>query len=88
MTPGPVRTRRSAVQQMMWGSRQGMRFFVRRVMPSSRRCKVCWVPSQGPFSVPFQIFQIRPSRKTPRLHHVIRVLSPGRGDGQPLGAVR
>jgi hypothetical protein len=59
MTSGPVRSRRSTVQQMMWGSRKGMRFFFRRVMPSSRRCKVCWVP--------FQVFQIRPSRKNPHI---------------------
>ena len=67
MTSGPVRSRRSTVQQMMLGSRKGMRFFFRRVMPSSRRCKVCWVPFQGLFSVPFQVFQIRPSRKNPHI---------------------
>ena len=48
------------------GEARGLRPFYRR-MPSGRRCKECLVPFQGLFSVPFQIIQIRPSRKNPNL---------------------
>ena len=38
-----------------------------RWLPSVMRCKVCWLPFQGPFSVPFKIVQMRPSRKNPSM---------------------
>ena len=38
-----------------------------RFMPSGRRCKLCFVPFQGPFSLPFRIVQLRPSRKNPNM---------------------
>lgn len=40
---------------------------INRHIPSGRRCKQCFAPFQGPFSVPYQIMQIRPSRKNPNL---------------------
>ena len=38
-----------------------------RIFPSEKRCKVCYVPFQGPFSLPFWIIQIRPARKNPNM---------------------
>jgi hypothetical protein len=38
-----------------------------RSLPSGKRCKECLVPFLGIFSVPFQLLQIRPSRKNPSL---------------------
>ena len=54
------------LRKLMGGSGPYMRFMNRR-MPSGRRCKGCWVPFQGPFSIPFQLIQIRPSRKNPNM---------------------
>ena len=45
-----------------WGTRS-----VYRHMPSAKRCKVCWIPFKGPFSMPFKIMQLRPSRKNPNM---------------------
>ena len=52
------------IHKLIGESRRELRFIFRR-MPSVKRCKVCWVPMRGPFSVPFQIMRIRPSRKNP-----------------------
>jgi hypothetical protein len=38
-----------------------------RRLPSERRCKECFVPFIGVFSIPFRLMQIRPSRKNPHL---------------------
>jgi hypothetical protein len=38
-----------------------------RLLPSNTRCKRCWAPFSGPFSVLHQFFLIRPSHKNPRL---------------------
>jgi adenylate cyclase len=38
-----------------------------RHLPSAKRCKECLVPFLGPFSIPFHLVQIRPSRKNPQL---------------------
>jgi hypothetical protein len=38
-----------------------------RHLPSSKRCKECLVPFLGIFAVPYQLLQIRPSRKNPHL---------------------
>jgi hypothetical protein len=38
-----------------------------RRLPSGRRCKECYVPFIGLFSIPFRLVQIRPSRKNPHL---------------------
>ena len=48
------------------GEARGLRPVYRR-LPSARRCKECFAPFQGLFSVPFQIAWIRPSRKNPNL---------------------
>ena len=40
---------------------------VNRRLPSNRRCKQCYLPFRGPFSVPFRLLQLRPSRKNPNL---------------------
>ena len=41
--------------------------WINRRFPSSRRCKQCLAPFRGLFSVPYQLIQIRPSRKNPNL---------------------
>jgi hypothetical protein len=38
-----------------------------RLLPANDRCKRCWAPLTGPFSVLHNILSIRPSRKNPRL---------------------
>jgi hypothetical protein len=38
-----------------------------RRLPSAKRCKECLVPFLGVFAMPFQLLQIRPSRKNPHL---------------------
>ena len=38
-----------------------------RLLPARERCKRCWAPLRGPFSIVHQMFLIRPSRKNPRL---------------------
>lgn len=56
----------SALRTLVGGSRQAThRIF--RYLPATRRCKTCSVPTQGPFSVPFQVIRIRPSRKNPNM---------------------
>lgn len=40
---------------------------VNRCLPSNRRCKQCYLPFRGLFSVPFRLLQLRPSRKNPNL---------------------
>ena len=40
---------------------------VYRHLPSSKRCKECLVPFLGIFAVPYQMLQIRASRKNPHL---------------------
>ena len=41
--------------------------FVMGKLPSLKRCKQCYVPFLGAYSVPFRAIQIRPSRKNPNL---------------------
>ncbi|MEO6164759.1 MAG: hypothetical protein ABIP88_11550 [Candidatus Binatia bacterium] len=38
-----------------------------RHLPSAKRCKECLVPFLGIFALPYQMLQIRPSRKNPHL---------------------
>jgi hypothetical protein len=40
---------------------------VNRRLPSNRRCKQCYAPFRGLFSIPFRLLQLRPSRKNPNL---------------------
>ena len=56
----------SALRKLVGGPRVGTRLLFRS-LPSGRRCKVCWVPMQGLFSVPFQAIRIGPSRKNPSM---------------------
>lgn len=63
-TPRPWHA--GALRKLVGGPRVATRLIFRR-MPTSRRCKVCWVPLQGLFSVLFQAIRIRPSRKNPHM---------------------
>lgn len=38
-----------------------------RHLPSAARCKECWAPFDGAFSIPFRLVQIIRSRKNPTL---------------------
>ena len=38
-----------------------------RFFPSGHRCKHCHAPFHGLFAIPFRLYQIRPSRKNPKL---------------------
>ncbi len=38
-----------------------------RLLPASGRCKRCWAPFGGLFSLGHRFFLIRPSHKNPRL---------------------
>ncbi len=38
-----------------------------RWVPSNGRCKQCVAQFFGPFSLPFRLLQLRPSRKNPNL---------------------
>jgi hypothetical protein len=38
-----------------------------RLLPAGDRCKRCWAPLRGPFSLFHWLFLIRQSRKNPRL---------------------
>lgn len=38
-----------------------------RHLPSGKRCKECLVPFLGIFALPYQLLQIRASRKNPQL---------------------
>ena len=53
------------MRSLMGDARGGRRIW--RHIPSGKRCKACFVPFQGVFSVPFLIMQIRASRKNPNL---------------------
>ena len=55
----------NAFRQIVGGD-PGMRRVLRR-LPAAKRCKQCYVPFLGSFSLPFQLIQIRPSRKNPNL---------------------
>lgn len=50
----------------MVGTTKMARLLNRR-LPSAKRCKECLVPFLGVFAMPFQLLQIRPSRKNPHL---------------------
>ena len=54
-------------QFMDHGARPAMRALFGHVMPSSRRCKGCLLPFHGPFSIPFRLAQLGPSRKNPNI---------------------
>ena len=87
MQVGPPRLQIGGVHKLLWGSRRGLRLFFRRMMPSSRRCKGCWAPFEGPFSVPFQIIRIRPSRKNPQLCTMCYEFSPLGGEVATLSVM-
>ena len=66
MSDSPRPWHASALRKLVGGPRIGTRMVFRR-LPAGRRCKVCWVPMQGPFSLLFQAIRIRPSRKNPHM---------------------
>ena len=66
MSDSPRPWHGSALRKLVGGSRIATRI-VFRLLPAGRRCKVCWVPMQGPFSVFFQAIRIGPSRKNPSM---------------------
>jgi adenylate cyclase len=60
-----MRTFLVRARQLLGGAKLARRVY--RRLPSAKRCKECLVPFLGPFSIPFSLLQIRPSRKNPNL---------------------
>ena len=63
---GPILLQPLDKLRQLLGGAPAMRRINRR-LPSARRCKQCYAPFRGLFSVPYRLLLLRPSRKNPNL---------------------